>query len=732
MIKSYKLVYSPTSDKRFRYKVKINGNDADCMNVIKHIGPICGRPFKSLDSEFQKAFYVYGSSTSEKEQISHIIEEYLKKETLPSASADSVFAPLPKPSVEKPESEAGRFAATIGYKEGRFAEVSPPPEAPAELIEKPKEKPKEKREAVNVLEKLGIPPLNQRYQFSNLYEGSFNRFLKQACQDIAREFTPKYNPLFIWGGVGLGKTHLIQAIGNFIKRNHRDKKVLYIQAQDLMSMIQRVENSPTNKTELINDFSEAYALLIDDVQFLEGDTSQDVFFLIFERAYHKNNQIIITADRSPKKLIQITDRLQSRFEWGLVNKIQKPDLEEREGILKMKIEQDFSELELDNDMLIYVAKKFKNNIRELEGVLNKVNIYKSLTQKEITMDLLKSIVTELLGEESAEPTEKEERPPQATADAQRTCDKFAPAQESKVKGDLPAKDKKEKPSQTPVFPASSSDVSEESEPPPGPPGDFPPPPPETQCPNCGSELSYLEMYDRWYCYSCKRYAPPDFGKGKFGHVMRPKKKKNEAEDKEKLAALEELRRLAASQSKEPIKVIDEEKKEIQSKEEKEEPLKTPMPHPKPSVKVEYTRQIQCAIFFPKGSETDAQTAVKFVHSTVEKHRLHIKFEFVIQQDYNPQKLNYTSFINMLNTAKIKVAIVIGPPKAAKINEDEFYEKLNSMFVDEGLCFEYIAFGDIKQSYEYLNIVLDTANFGKQRFGYKILKEEFDGRNIKKR
>ena len=123
--------------------------------------------------------------------------------------------------------------------------------------------------------------------------------------------------------------------------------------------------------------------------------------------------------------------------------------------------------------------------------------------------------------------------------------------------------------------------------------------------------------------------------------------------------------------------------------------------------------------------------IDFVQSTVEKHRLHIKFEFVVEQEYDAHNVNYSSFLNVLDTAKIKVAVVVGPPKTSVANEDEFYEKLNGMFVDEGLCFEYISYKDIKQSYEYLNIVLDIANFGKQKLGYKILKEEFNGPNIKK-
>ena len=256
MIKGYKLVYSPTSSKRFRYKVKIKGDDIDCRNLIKGIGPICGRPFKSIDSDFTKAFYVYGSSTEAKNQITEVIDGYVNK--LPAHEAAGQTTPPP------PDGFAGP---------GRSKEIAPP-EPPSPAV------------AVKSVEKAGAPqhifsPLKQKYTFETLYEGGFNRFLKQACENIARDFDSSYNPLFIWGRVGRGKTHLIQAIGNFIKEKYADKTVVYMQAQDLMDRIQKVKDSPAEKAALVDILSDADAMLIDDIQFMEGDTTQDVFFSIF-------------------------------------------------------------------------------------------------------------------------------------------------------------------------------------------------------------------------------------------------------------------------------------------------------------------------------------------------------------------------------------------------------------------------------------------------------------------
>ncbi|MFH2084937.1 MAG: DnaA/Hda family protein, partial [Candidatus Omnitrophota bacterium] len=794
MIKGYKLVYSPTSDKRFRYKVKLSADEASCLGVIKEIGPICGRPFKNIGSDFEKAFYVYGSSDEVKSQIISALEtraadapkpgkpspvpekfqpEHLhgavtaKAAPLPEAAEASVsedaailspaqdippppekeIAPKsealhssgPMPSGATPDSQArprrtsqGSAAPETGVPAA--SQATPTPKAEGVSVSEfmqtpvPKVSPDVTKAVIGAQYEEGafdIPPLNGKYRFDNLYEGGFNRFLKQACEDIAKEFSPSYNPLFIWGGVGRGKTHLIQALGNFIKRHHESKKVFYIQAQDLITMIHEALVSPAKKILLLKKLGSADALLIDDIQFLEGDEIQSVFFLIFERAYQQDHQIVFTSDRSPKQLAGFADRLRSRFEWGLVNKLQKPDFNSRREILKMKISTEFTSLKLTEEMLDYIADKFKDNIRELEGVLKKLNIYHKLQGEEVTMESLKNIVAELLGEETPEvvssapaPAAKDAVPGLA---APKTADlKAAPPAGNPVPGAPAAGQSKD----------SAPTAKDDKLPPPA---DFPPPPPEAQCPNCGSELSHIEMYDRWYCYSCGRYAPPDFGKGKHG-VSSMAHKKDKKVDMEKLAALEELRKLASPQNTEPIPVIEE--KDYESAEaapvsKSQEPA-APETKESSAAPIKFTREIQCALFYPVRGDNAIKTVTEYMGTTVTKHRLHIKFDFIVQQEYKIPQINFSSFLNVLHTAKVKVAIVVGPPGNSGVNEDEFYEKLNGMFADEGLCFEYIAYKDIKQSYEYLNIVLDIANFGKQRLGYKMIKEEFHGGDSKKR
>ncbi|MCD6413071.1 MAG: hypothetical protein J7L54_02870, partial [Elusimicrobia bacterium] len=384
-----------------------------------------------------------------------------------------------------------------------------------------------------------------------------------------------------------------------------------------------------------------------------------------------------------------------RFEWGLVSKILKPDMASRVGILKLKISNEFHALKLSDEMLRYIAEEFEDNIRELEGVLKKLNIYYQFKGREISLEMLKEVIAELKGEDVSPP-------PKEKPAARKTI-------------------------QAPSNPLPQTQRSKDEIPPA--PEDFPPPPPEAQCPYCGGELSYIEMYDRWYCYACKRYAPPDFGKGKFAKFV--KKKKTAKDDIEKLKALEELKKIAGPPKKdEPIKVIKDEELSP-AKDESKKPPSAPAKPVSPAAKPKITRKIQCAIFYPAKREKDLEFVIDYVKKTVTKHHLHVDFDFIVQQEYNPRKINYSAFLNILNTAKIRVALVIGPPVGAPVSDDEFYETLNRMFTDAGFCLEYIGLNEIRQTYEYLNIVLDIANFGKQKLGYRILKEEFHGGNIKK-
>ncbi|MEO8400030.1 MAG: chromosomal replication initiator protein DnaA [Ignavibacteriaceae bacterium] len=236
--------------------------------------------------------------------------------------------------------------------------------------------------------------LNTRYTFENFIKGEGNQLATAAGNAISdNPGGTSFNPLFLYGGVGLGKTHLIQAIGNRIVNNFPEKRVIYL-SSDIFT-VEFVEAIQSNK---VNDFSSFYrsmdVLIIDDIQFLIGkEKTQDLFFHIFNTLHQSRKQIILSSDKPPKDLKGLDERLISRFQWGLSADIQPPDLETRIAILKRKAE-DYG-MNVSNDILEYIASNITSNIRELEGCLIKLLANASLSSKEINIDLAKKTVKEI-------------------------------------------------------------------------------------------------------------------------------------------------------------------------------------------------------------------------------------------------------------------------------------------------------------------------------------------------
>jgi len=236
--------------------------------------------------------------------------------------------------------------------------------------------------------------LNPRYTFDNFIKGEGNQLARAAAGAISdNPGGTSFNPLFLYGGVGLGKTHLIQAIGNQIVKNFPDKKIIYL-SSDIFT-VEFVESIQTNK---VNEFSNFYrsmdVLIIDDIQFLIGkEKTQDLFFHIFNTLHQSRKQIILSSDKPPKDLKGLDERLISRFQWGLTADIQPPELETRIAILKRKAET--YGMMVSNEILEYIATNITSNIRELEGCLIKLLASVSLSSKEITFELAKKTVKEI-------------------------------------------------------------------------------------------------------------------------------------------------------------------------------------------------------------------------------------------------------------------------------------------------------------------------------------------------
>lgn len=242
--------------------------------------------------------------------------------------------------------------------------------------------------------------LNQKYTFEDFVSGSFNQFAYAAAMAVANNPATTYNPLFIYGGVGLGKTHLITAIGNALLKNRPEMRVCYYSSEKFMNeLINSLRYAKMD--EFRNKFRSMDILLIDDVQFIAGkERTQEEFFHTFNALYESHKQIVVTSDKFPKDIPGLEERLRSRFEWGLIADIQAPDVETKQAILKMKAEQ--NEINIPNDVSLFLANSVTSNIRELEGYLIRIGAYASLTSTEITMEMAKEVLKDILVEKSRE------------------------------------------------------------------------------------------------------------------------------------------------------------------------------------------------------------------------------------------------------------------------------------------------------------------------------------------
>lgn len=239
--------------------------------------------------------------------------------------------------------------------------------------------------------------LNPKYSFDDFVVGPSNRFAHAAALAVAESPATAYNPLFIYGGVGLGKTHLMQAIGQYLFKNRPDAKTLYISSEKFTNqLISAIQNRTT--LNFRTNYRNIDVLLIDDIHFIAGkESTQEEFFHTFNALYDARKQIVISSDRQPKEIPGLEERLVSRFEWGLVTDIQQPDLETRIAILRKKAEKE--KVEVPNDVAFFVADKIKSNVRELEGALIRVVAYALLIGRKISVDLVKEVLKETLSRE---------------------------------------------------------------------------------------------------------------------------------------------------------------------------------------------------------------------------------------------------------------------------------------------------------------------------------------------
>lgn len=269
------------------------------------------------------------------------------------------------------------------------APASPSSQAPA------KQQPVEQKAAVEPAPKSGYKSnIKENYTFDSFVEGKSNQLAKAAATQVADNPGSAFNPVFIYGGTGLGKTHLLHAVGNGIMANKPDAKIVYMHSERFVQdMVKALQNNA------IEEFKRYYrsvdALMIDDIQFFANkERSQEEFFHTFNALLEGNQQIILTSDRYPKEIEGVEDRLKSRFGWGLTIAIEPPELETRVAILMKKAQQ--SKINLPHEVAFFIAKKLRSNVRELEGALNRVIANANFTGRPISIDFVKEALRDLL------------------------------------------------------------------------------------------------------------------------------------------------------------------------------------------------------------------------------------------------------------------------------------------------------------------------------------------------
>lgn len=239
-----------------------------------------------------------------------------------------------------------------------------------------------------------MPAYNFEYTFDNFIVGNSNKFAHAACSAVADHPATRYNPLFIYGPSGIGKTHLLYAITNKIKHDKPDVKIIYVKGEDFTNQFIEALSEGKN-VEFRNKYRSCDMLLIDDIQFIAGKVSmQEEFFNTFNALYEDHKQIILTSDRPPREMRTLEERLKTRFEWGLLADIQPPDFELRIAIIKKKAEQ--VALPLSEDVLSFLAENLRSNIRQIEGAIKKLGAVYYLEGNEITVENAKECVSDLL------------------------------------------------------------------------------------------------------------------------------------------------------------------------------------------------------------------------------------------------------------------------------------------------------------------------------------------------
>jgi chromosomal replication initiator protein len=337
-------------------------------------------------------------------RLEDALSDSLNKPIRIAVTVDDTLAPPDESAAGQDQAAAGGSPAgdvlgerSLGDLAGSPATTAPQPPQPASPIHQQSDLSTNIQMGAASLT-TGIPdsPLNPRYTFETFVIGSSNRFAHAAAVAVAEAPGKAYNPLLVYGDSGLGKTHLLHAIGHYVRSLYTGAKIRYVSSEAFTNdVINAIKDA--NTAALQRRYRDVDVLLIDDIQFLEGkQQTQEEFFHTFNTLHNANKQIVISSDRPPKRLTQLEDRLRNRFEWGLLTDVQPPDLETRIAILRKKAAAD--RLHAPADVLEFIASRIQTNIRELEGALIRVTAFASINRQEVDLTLAEIVLKDLIPE----------------------------------------------------------------------------------------------------------------------------------------------------------------------------------------------------------------------------------------------------------------------------------------------------------------------------------------------
>jgi chromosomal replication initiator protein DnaA len=731
-LKDFKIIEAPSPKDSKRHKLNLAAEEEYVKKLLSKLGGMCSRPFPSPEEGFQWSCFLYDLAGPDKEKL----DAELKK--LVAGGGGS-----PEGNIEESK---------------KPAEVSAPEPAPV-AIDPPSRPSGEKPE-------LPAPQLKPSHTFSSFVVGANTRFTYAACKAVAEKPGKSYNPLFIYGDSGLGKTHLMHAIGLEVQNTHPGMNIVYISTSEFINeVVDFIEKGEIK--ELRQQYKSVDLLLMDDIQFLEqSESTQEEFFHIFNTMHSVGKQIVITSDKPPKKLTTLEDRLKSRFEWGLTTDIKLPNLETRKAIIKKKAVD--ANIELNDEINDYISEKLTSNIRELEGIINRVAAYQELSDDSVSISMIKEIISNILPSEEKTDTGADE-PAEKKSDSKKHKTAHSEFRKPRQQNLPPLQERNPYPPPQPSyspppqpFPGQNSaapscprcsmpnltfipqykrwycpacrmyvdPVQQYPQQFPGPYGPatppYPPPPgggqypapPVRSCHKCGNALDFIREYNRYYCSFCREYeqeqprqAPPPPPGGSSRNDYDEGYSEEEGKDYEESYYEEEE---AEPEPAPAPKKEKPEKKESDKKENKSEVSADDFESGVIGVARSGIREIIAGYFIPEG----AKQYFRDIYEKLNKLAGQKKFNFFIKPlfvHYYPPDvaINFDKIVHMAVTNSVDIAICMEAGEKSGLSFKEFSDRIGSAMDKESMPFEVLPQEEIKGS-DALNLMLDIAICAKKR------------------